>query len=106
LGNRVDVPGPPWFGIRRALICELAVFAVIVATAVALRVYRLSSIPTGLRPDEVANAIDTMGILAGDRPVFLTSGFAGREVLFIYLQAVSVGILGRTDLALRVVASD
>jgi 4-amino-4-deoxy-L-arabinose transferase-like glycosyltransferase len=94
-----------WYRLRRRKVGEVAVLSVLVATAVFLRVYRLSTMPTGLRPDEVANAMDTLNILAGDRPVFLTTGYGGREVLFIYAQALSVGLLGQSDLALRVVAS-
>jgi hypothetical protein len=85
-------------------LAELALAGLVIAVAIFLRVYLLSTVPLGLRYDEAFNGIDILKILAGERPVFLTGNF-GREALFIYLQAVSVGVLGRSALALRVVAS-
>lgn len=78
----------------------MAVFVI----AAALRLYRLDAVPSGLLYDEAYNGVDVLRILAGERPVFLPENF-GREALFIYFQALSVALLGPTDLALRVVAA-
>ena len=75
---------------------------VVILVAVFLRVYRLDTIPHGLLYDEAFNGLDALKILDGERPIFLTGNF-GREALFVYLQAISIAILGQTSLALRVV---
>ena len=60
-----------------------------------LRFHNLDSIPRGLTPDEAWNGLDALKILNGERPIFLTANY-GREALFIYLQAISIGFLGQT----------
>jgi hypothetical protein len=83
---------------------ELGFLVLTFATGAVLRTFRLQSVPTGLRLDEAYNGVDVLRILAGERPVFLTANF-GREALFIYAQALSVSVLGRTDLAMRAAAT-
>ena len=72
--------------------------------AVFLRTYSLDTIPRGLLPDEAFNGIDASKILDGERPIFLADN-KGRESLFVYLQAISVALLGQTALALRFVSA-
>ena len=77
---------------------------VVLSVAVLLRLYSLDTIPRGLLWDEAHNGLDALRILDGERPIFLTGNF-GREVLFVYLQAISITILGQTDLSLRIASA-
>ena len=77
---------------------------VVLLVAIFLRFYSLDSVPGGLMVDEAENEIDALAIIGGERPVFLPENH-GREALFIYLQAVSLALLGQTDLALRIVSA-
>lgn len=74
----------------------------ILALAVFLRFYKLDVLPPGLHPDEAANGLDIVKrIFEGDiRPLYNTNG--PRESLFFFLQAIFVGLLGNSILALRV----
>ena len=76
----------------------------LVALAFLIRVYRLQDIPVGLHLDEAANGVDTLDILRGYFPIFFERN-NGREPLFVYLQAISVALLGATPFALRVTAA-
>ncbi len=78
--------------------------AFVILVAVFLRLYGLDTIPSGLLWDESWNGLDTVAVLNGERPIFFTENF-GREAIFIYLQAVSVALLGQTTLALRAVSA-
>ena len=77
---------------------------VVLSVAVLLRLYSLDTIPRGLLWDEAHNGLDALRILDGERPIFLTGNF-GREALFVYLQAISIAILGQTDLSLRIASA-
>jgi 4-amino-4-deoxy-L-arabinose transferase-like glycosyltransferase len=72
----------------------LAVLGLTVLAA-ALRVWRLADIPPGFHVDEAFNVLDARHVLAGWRPVFLPDN-AGREVLYTYLQAGLMAVLGDT----------
>ncbi len=72
----------------------------VLLVAIFLRLYNLDSVPPGLMGDEVENGLDALKIIDGERPIFLSDNF-GREALFIYLQAISMALLGQTDLAFR-----
>ena len=78
--------------------------ALIILVAIFLRLFSLDTIPSGLLWDESWNGLDTVAVLNGERPIFFTENF-GREAIFIYLQAVSVALLGQTTLALRAVSA-
>ena len=80
----------------------LPVFVIMVA--IFLRLHNLVTVPGSLTHDEAENGLDALRILDGERPIFLTGNF-GREVLFIYVQAVSVFFLGQTEWALRLVSA-
>ncbi len=77
---------------------------VVLLVAVFLRLYSLDSVPLGLLGDEAENGLDALEIIDGERPIFLTENH-GREALFVYLQALSIALLGQTDLALRIVSA-
>jgi len=53
-----------------------------------------------LYPDEAANGLSALSILAGARPIYLTGNF-GREPLLIYLIALMTRLLGMGAWAMR-----
>lgn len=75
----------------------------LMALAAALRLLFLADIPPGLYHDEAFNGLDALQILEGKHAVYFAAN-RGREPLFIYLVAVTVGTLGRTPGALRLAA--
>jgi len=76
----------------------------IVALAAVLRLYALDRLPPGLYHDEAYNGLDALNVLQGQHPIFFEAN-NGREPLFIYLIALSVSLLGRNPLAIRLVAA-
>ncbi len=89
---------------RRLLRTEWAVLGGALAVALLLRFYAIDRIPPGLYHDEAFNGLDALRVLGGSRPVFFTAN-NGREPLFIYLVALSVGLLGRSPGAIRIVSA-
>lgn len=83
---------------------ERALVAGVTALAAALRLFALGEIPPGLYHDEAFNGLDALDVLAGQWPVYFAAN-RGREPLFIYLIAATVGLLGRTPGALRLAAA-
>ncbi len=75
----------------------------VMATAVFLRLYKLTAIPPGLTHDEADHGITALGILRGARQIYFTVGY-GREPFFDYATAVTMRVLGPTYLAGRVTA--
>ncbi len=66
---------------------------VILLIAVFFRLWQLDSIPPGLHPDEAANGQDALLILEGYNSPFFEGG-QGREALYHYLLAGSIGLFG------------
>jgi 4-amino-4-deoxy-L-arabinose transferase-like glycosyltransferase len=83
---------------------EVLVVISITAAALAVRIYRLDEIPTGLYEDEAAYGVDALAVLDGDRSLFFERN-NGREPLFIYWQALLVGWFGATPYTLRLAAA-
>lgn len=81
-----------------------ALLLLALGTAVFLRLYNLGSWPPGLYRDEAFNGLDALRVLQGDLAVFFTAN-NGREPLYIYLTALSIALLGRTVLAMRLAAA-
>jgi 4-amino-4-deoxy-L-arabinose transferase-like glycosyltransferase len=75
-----------------------------IALAAALRLFALGEIPPGLYHDEAFNGLDALKVLTGQWPIYFAANH-GREPLFIYLIAATVGLLGRTPGALRLTAA-
>ncbi len=73
-------------------------------TAAALRFWHLGAAPPGLYRDEAFNGLDALGVLQGQHALFFTAN-NGREPAYIYLTALSVALLGRTVLAVRLAAA-
>lgn len=70
-----------------------------------LRFWHLNVLPPGLFFDEAYNGFDARQLLAGGHwPLFFPAN-NGREPLFIYLQAISIFLLGPTPFALRFVSA-
>jgi len=79
---------------------ELIALIAILIVAIALRVWRLDSVPPGLTHDEASNGHDAAAVLRGVRPIYFTVGY-GHEPLYPYSVALSMALLGPTDVALR-----
>jgi putative effector of murein hydrolase LrgA (UPF0299 family) len=69
-----------------------------------LRVSALGDVPPGLYHDEAFNGLDALEVLEGRWPIYFAAN-NGREPLFIYLIAATIGLLGRTPGALRLAAA-
>ena len=85
-------------------ISETWLLAAITLVAAALRFWKLDQLPPGLFHDEAFNGLDVLRVLAGWHPIYFPGNF-GREPLYLYLVAASVGMLGRTPGAIRVVSA-
>src|SRR3974377_158171 len=84
----------------RNFLKEWAPVLVLMLIAGALRFYELGAWPPGLYHDEAYNGLDALRVLAGNHPLYFAAN-NGREPLFIYLVALSVGWLGRSVYAVR-----
>jgi hypothetical protein len=83
----------------------LGVAALILLIAAALRLGGLPDVPPGPHYDEAANGILAAEIADGvKRPVFIPS-YTGKEVLFFYMTAAAMRILGVGLLALRLTSA-
>ena len=79
--------------LRLALLAALAV-------GIALRTVQFSQIPPGLYRDQAYHGMDALDTLQGNVRLFYDTNF-GREPLYIWLTAISVGILGASPIAVR-----
>lgn len=68
------------------------------------RFYRFGELPPGLYQDEAYNGLDALDILNGARPIYFPAN-NGREPLYMYLAALSIGALGRIPAAERLPAT-
>ena len=84
--------------LKPAAAVILFVLAIAVVT---LRFHRLNELPPGLYFDEGANGLDALQVLRGKHAIYFPENY-GREPLGIYLMALAVSILGRTELAIRI----
>jgi 4-amino-4-deoxy-L-arabinose transferase-like glycosyltransferase len=88
---------------RRALVGAL--LAITLLVAVFLRTYELDRIPPGPYYDEAAATILTADVASGrSLPIFITA-YTGHEVLFYYLAAVVMRLMGISVLALRLTSA-
>jgi 4-amino-4-deoxy-L-arabinose transferase-like glycosyltransferase len=84
---------------RHRWLLDAGALVLILAVGAFLRFWRLSQVPPGLFHDEAFNGLDALRVLEGYRPIFFPAN-AGREPLFIYLQA-AVAALGASPPVLR-----
>lgn len=85
-------------------VARLLPLAAVLAVAVFFRLYSLDTVPPGLYNDEAVNGLDVLDVLHGNFPIFFERN-NGREPLFIYLQAVSIWLLGQDPVAIRLVSA-
>jgi len=71
--------------------------------AAALRLAAFGEVPPGLYHDEAIHGLDALDILQGHFSLYFPAN-NGREPLFIYLVAATVGLWGRNPFALRLAA--
>ncbi|MBP7997959.1 MAG: glycosyltransferase family 39 protein [Chloroflexi bacterium] len=72
--------------------------------AALLRFWQLGDLPPGLYRDEAWNGLDALKVLEGELSLYFFSN-NGREPTYIYLVALSIWLLGRSALALRLGAA-
>jgi len=84
---------------------DLALLLVVLVVALLLRVYGLDDIPPGLHYDEAANAILAANIAEGDAHPLFIEAYTGKEVLFFYLAAASMRLLGASVFSLRLTSA-
>ncbi len=77
----------------------------LLAVAAGLRLWRLPALPPGLWYDEAVNGVDARMMLAGQPLPLYFPANGGREPLFIYLQTLSVALLGPSAFSLRLVSA-
>jgi len=75
----------------------------VLLVATALRLIAFGEVPPGLYHDEAYHGLDVLDILRGHFSLYFPAN-NGREPLFLYLVAMSVGLLGRSPFALRLAA--
>ena len=80
-----------------------ALLLLIVAIAVALRLYRLDAVPPGLQHDEAFHGHDAVTVLLGYHPIYFPSN-AGNEPLYIYLAAGTIALFGKNAWGIRLAA--
>ncbi len=92
-------------GEKRGVCVEWLSLAAVLAVAGFLRLYRLESLPPGPYYDEAANSILVSEIASGvSRPLFITS-YTGKEVLYFYLAAGVMKVLGVSLQSLRLTSA-
>ena len=96
--GRAKTEGATWRGRR---LVSTAILAALTVAVVMLRLYRLDELPAGIQVSEALNGVDALRVLDGEHAVFFPSEFSGHEGLVVYLIALSITLLGQTDLALR-----
>lgn len=81
-----------------------ALLVVILLLAVALRLYRLDSVPPGLTHDEANYIPDAISILRGARPLYFPVP-QGKEPLYLYSVALMMAIVGQAPFVLRLTSA-
>ena len=79
---------------------EVALLIFILALAAGFRLYQIGQVPPGPHYDEAAAGLDALDVLDGQHMIFSPRSY-GREMLFVYVAAPFVALLGPTLLALR-----
>jgi len=88
-------------GLPSYHLISAAIIAALTLAVAMLRLYRLGELPAGIQVSEALNGVDALRVLDGEHAVFFPSEFSGHEGLVVYLIALSIALLGQTDLALR-----
>jgi 4-amino-4-deoxy-L-arabinose transferase-like glycosyltransferase len=91
---------PPFWGERDLAFLEVLFLSLILIVAACFRLYQVGQVPPGPHYDEAAAALDALDVLHGRHTVFSMRSY-GREMLFVYVAAPLIALLGPTRLALR-----
>ncbi len=75
-------------------------FLLITLVGIGVRLYQLGDLPYGLYQDEAVNGLNALDVLNGNRPLYFPEN-NGREPLYIYVMAITVGLFGNTVLGVR-----
>ena len=106
--NRVFSAGRPVSTEKdRSLLLTLVTGGVVFAlalTAAVLRLYRLSEVPPGIYLTEGIHGVNALQVLQGEYAVFFPDDY-GRAGMFIYAVALTISVMGRTMLAVRLPAA-
>ena len=86
---------------RSAIFVEVAVFLALVAIAIALRVFRLESLPPGMFVDETNASIDALYILDGRQVSAFATGWYETPNLYMYFLAALFKLFGATFYTLK-----
>jgi predicted membrane-bound mannosyltransferase len=86
---------------RHLLLVAGGILIALTLAIVLLRLQRLSELPPGLHQDEGSHAANALQVLRGEHAVFFPERSDGLEGLMAYAVALSISLLGRTVLALR-----
>ena len=90
---------------RAARRLDWALLGLIVLVGVALRFYRIDSLPPGLHYDQAENALLAWETYIGQtRPIFYTA-YTGMEPLMFYSIAGMMGLVGRTGRAIHLTSA-
>ncbi len=92
----------PWRGPFSPLATRHLLLLAILLLAFALRVWQLTAVPPGLTHDEANHGREAIGILDGVLRYFFPLNY-GSEPIYSYTVALSMALLGRGLLALRLV---
>ena len=83
------------------ILVTVGILLVLALAVGLLRFHRLSELPLALHNDEGAHGINALQVLQGEHAAFFPENH-GREGLIVYAIALSISLLGRTELAIRV----
>ena len=85
---------------RRFILVTGMILLALGAVVVALRLNGLTEYPPRLDYDEAIHGLDALQVLKGKHAVFFPANH-GREGLIVYVIALCISALGRTELAIR-----
>jgi 4-amino-4-deoxy-L-arabinose transferase-like glycosyltransferase len=90
--------------MQRLSRLETLMLAAVILIAAVMRFTSLGQVPAGLYRDEAFNGLDALNVLHGQHTIYFAAN-NGREPMFIYLLALSIGALGRSPFAVRLPAA-
>jgi len=90
--------------MQRLSRLETLMLAAVILGAAVLRFASLGHVPAGLYRDEAFYGLDALNVLRGQHAIYFAAN-NGREPMFIYLLALSIGALGRSPFAVRLPAA-
>jgi len=90
--------------MQRLSRLEFLMLAAMILIAAVLRFASLGQVPVGLYRDEAFYGLDALNVLRGQHAIYFAAN-NGREPMFIYLLALSIGALGRSPFAVRLPAA-